>query len=265
MEILGYIATILMGFSLGAVGGGGSILTVPILVYFFKQDPQVATTGSLIVVGATSFVGALNYSRRGLVDFQTSILFAIPGLIGVSFVRGLLLPAIPEYIFSIGTYDLTKSGLILSSFAFLMMMASFSMIRPRKPAAESLNESITKKYGAVGIKGFLIGSVTGFVGAGGGFLIVPALVILLGLPMRRAVGTSLAIITFNSLFGFLVGASQTSLDWPQMSWVVVLGVVGLLLGYKITPQINEQRLKKGFGYLVLIVGVLISITQISAL
>lgn len=260
MEILGYVFAIFMGLSLGLIGGGGSILTVPILVYFFGQDGVVATTGSLFVVGATALVGAVMSARRGLVDFKTGLLFAVPSFFGVSFSRRVLLPLIPEFFSLTPDIAMSKSLLILIFFAILMIAASRTMIRSGK---KTISSGPIEPHGllSVGVKGFLVGATTGFVGAGGGFLIIPALAVLLGLPMRVAVGTSLAIIAANSLFGFLISFGDQPLAWNTLALVTGLGIAGLLAGHRFAHRVPEAALKKGFGYFVLVVGVFVLINQ----
>lgn len=259
MELLGYIAAIFMGLSLGLIGGGGSILTVPILVYLFGQDPLVATTGSLFVVGSNALFGGLTYARQGLVDFKTGLIFAIPSFAGVYFARNVLLPSIPDTIFSTPGFVLTKPLLVLAGFAILMVAASISMIRTQNKVSPDRKKSGPFR---VSSRGFLVGGVTGFVGAGGGFLIIPALVLLLELPMRVAVGTSLAIIAMNSLFGFAISAGSQPLNWDVLLTITALGILGLFAGHHLSPRVEERTLKKGFGLFVLILGLSILISQL---
>lgn len=261
MEFVGYFAALMMGLSLGLIGGGGSILTVPILVYLFSQDPLVATTGSLLVVGLTAMVGALVSARKKMVDFKTGILFAIPSFAGVFVARHYILPNLPETIYAHNGVVLTKASLVMGAFAILMVLASRAMIRS---GSSSPNEISRKSAGLtrIGWNGFLVGVTTGFVGAGGGFLIVPALVILLKLPMKRAVGTSLAIIAANSLFGFAISANTQPIVWSVLIIIAVIGAAGIFIGQALSSSINEKVLKKAFGYFVLVVGSLVLIDQI---
>ena len=252
-----------MGISLGVIGGGGSILTVPILVYFFSQDPLVATTDSLFIVGMTALFGALLSASRKLVDYKTGVLFAIPSFAGVFAARKFILPQIPDVIFSSNDIVLTKALLVMGCFAVLMIMASRAMIRSGKLAL-LVTEEVDASIGisAVALKGFLVGITTGFVGAGGGFLIIPALVLLLKIPMRIAVGTSLAIIAANSLFGFVISQSAHIIEWKLLLTISGIGVVGILIGQKFGSQVNEKLLKRSFGYFVLFVGSLVLIDQV---
>lgn len=259
MEILGYISAVLMGLSLGIIGGGGSILTVPILVYLFGRDATLATTESLFIVGMTALIGASIKARIGAIDFRVGILFAVPSFAGVFAARKILLPLIPVSIYDAHGILISKSLVILLSFAVLMIFASRAMIQ----SGNSKNTVVPAKYATLSIltKGFLIGIVTGFVGAGGGFLIIPALVILLHLPMEKAVGTSLAIIAANSLFGFVISEQNLTPEWSLLIKISAIGIIGLIIGHQIAGKLSEARLKKGFGYFVLIVGTFIAIDQ----
>ena len=252
-----------MGVSLGLIGGGGSILTVPILVYLFAQNPLIATTGSLFVVGSTAFVGALLNARKKLIDFKTGILFSIPSFAGVFVARHLVLPNLPAVIYAQHGLILTKALLVMGSFALLMVLASRAMIR----SGSAANLVIDQKSSlfSIGLNGFLVGVTTGFVGAGGGFLIIPALVILLKVPMKIAVGTSLAIIAANSLFGFTISMNEHHLDWPVLLKVTAIGALGIFIGQKFNSKVNEKSLKKGFGYFVLLIGSLVLIDQLMKL
>lgn len=261
MELLGYLSAILMGLSLGVIGGGGSILTVPILVYFFKQDAILATTDSLFIVGTTALLGAAMNARRGYVDFKTGFIFAAPSFAGVFFARQAVLPWIPDSIAGPGGLVIAKSVIILTSFAVLMIFASRAMINsggPQLSTAAPVKHSIF----SITIKGFLVGCATGFVGAGGGFLIIPALVLLLHIRMRVAVGTSLAIIAANSLFGFVISISNQPVGWWRLLPITSLGIAGLVFGHYLSPLIHENKLKVGFGYFVLVIGILILAEQI---
>lgn len=251
-----------MGVSLGLIGGGGSILTVPILVYLFKQEPLVATTGSLFVVGATAFVGAVLNGRKKLIDFKTGVLFAIPSFAGIFVARQFILPNIPDHIFSAGALTLTKSLLVMGIFGVIMLLASRAMIRSGAQVAASI-DSYQNSLLSIVWQGFLIGITTGFVGAGGGFLIIPALVILLKLPMKTAVGTSLAIIAVNSLFGFAISVEDQSFNWPLLFKIAAIGVVGIAIGQFYASKVNEKLLKRGFGYFVLVIGSLVFVDQIA--
>lgn len=265
MDFVGYLAAVIMGISLGLIGGGGSILTVPILVYLFKQDPLIATTGSLFVVGSTSLVGAILSARKKWIDFRTGFLFAIPSFIGVFSARHFILPSIPDEIISLDGFSLTKPLLVMGFFGIVMVLASRAMIQSGKATSEQIET--TSKSGKTRLltivwQGYLIGLTTGFVGAGGGFLIIPALVLGLKLPMKTAVGTSLAIIAANSIFGFTMSIGNINVDWPILFQVAGIGMLGVVIGQVYSSRMNGKLLKRGFGYLVLIIGLFVLLDQL---
>ncbi|MEN0059647.1 MAG: sulfite exporter TauE/SafE family protein [Bdellovibrio sp.] len=266
MEILGYIASIFMGLSLGMIGGGGSILTVPILVYLFGIAPILATAYSLFIVGSTALFGGLVSLRQGAVDLKTGITFAIPSFIGVYSTRAYLVPRLPDPVFHGESFTISKPLLIMIVFAILMVVASLSMIRSGPPSPSNRVLSPSVRIALIAIEGLLVGGITGFVGAGGGFLIIPALVVLVGLPMKKAVGTSLFIIAAKSLIGFLGDVQQPAvIDWQLLFIVTGIALGGLFLGMRISKNISEGILKKGFGYFVLVIGSLMLIDQIRRL
>lgn len=251
MEVAGYIASVLIGISLGLIGGGGSILTVPVLVYLFSLNTIQATTYSLFIVGATSVAGAVSYFRKGWVDFKTVITFGFPSVAAVFISRNFLLPAIPQELIRTGKITITKDTFLMLLFAILMVVASYKMIRQNKQADLKDNKS---GYLMVVLQGILIGTLTGLIGAGGGFLIIPALVGMLGMPMKSAIGTSLAIIAINSLSGFLFSLSHTSIHWLFLLGITFMAVVGIFIGSYISRRIDGKKLKPAFGWFILIMG-----------
>jgi uncharacterized membrane protein YfcA len=269
MELLGYFAAILMGMTLGMIGGGGSILTVPILVYLFQVDAVLATAYSLFIVGLTSLVGGIKYLQRQEVDIKTALIFGFPSFIGVYLTRSYLVPALPDPVFSYSNLILSKALLVMIVFSILMVLASFSMIKQSdKQKSENHKKQLspTLKFLLIGLEGLVVGGVTGFVGAGGGFLIIPALVILVGLPMKIAVGTSLFIIAAKSLFGFIGDIQrQPTMDWKLLIILSVISILGLFLGVSLSKKVSEKTLKKSFGYFVLMMGTVILIDQLRRL
>ncbi|MFC7356806.1 sulfite exporter TauE/SafE family protein [Jejudonia soesokkakensis] len=256
IEILGYVGALLIGLILGLIGGGGSILTVPILVYALVLDPVIATAYSLFVVGTTSLVGALKNMISKMVDFKTAIIFAIPAFIAVYGTRAFLIPAIPEELFSIGSFIVTKNLSIMLFFAIIMLLASISMIRNSQNETEK-NTKVTYNYPLIIIEGFIVGVITGIVGAGGGFLIIPALVLLAKLPMKKAVATSLFIIAIKSLIGFLGDIQNHEIDWIFLLSFTAISVIGIFLGIWANKFFDGKKLKKAFGWFVLIMGIYI--------
>ncbi len=264
MEIYGYIASIFMGVSLGLIGGGGSILTVPILVYLFTINPLLATAYSLFIVGLTSLVGGGFYLKKGEVDLKTGFIFAVPSFIGVYVTRAYVVPQLPDPVFNFANFSVSKPLLIMLVFAVLMVVASLSMIKSKKNNSVSTKTlSPLQKFLFISGEGLIVGGITGFVGAGGGFLIIPALVLLIGMPMKMAVGTSLFIIAAKSLIGFIGDIQhQAFIDWKFLFTISGIAIFGLFIGIFLSKKVSEKALKKGFGYFVLIMGIFILYDQL---
>lgn len=260
VEVFGYLGALIIGLVLGLIGGGGSILTVPILVYVMSVDPVTATAYSLFVVGTAALIGAIRNAQKGMVDFKTGIIFAIPAFIAVYLTRKFLVPAIPDELFSVGSFDVTKDVAIMIFFAIIMLVASISMIRGRKDDGDDEKE-VEYNYPMIVVEGLVVGGLTGIVGAGGGFLIIPALVLLAKLPMKKAVATSLMIIAIKSLIGFLGDVSNVEIDWTFLLTFTALSAGGIFIGIYLNKFIDGKKLKKGFGYFVLIMGVYIVLKE----
>jgi len=252
-QILGYIGALIVGLVLGLIGGGGSILTVPLLVYLLGYSPIVATAYSLFVVGTSSLVGAVQKHREKLVDFKTGIAFSFPSFLAVYFSRRYFVHAIPETLFSMGSFVITKNMAIMVAFAIIMIIASFSMIKNTKEPSVYKNQPYYKTF----IHGLLIGSITGIIGAGGGFLYVPALVLWTHLPMKKAVGTSLVIICINALIGFLGDLHNLYVDWTFLLSFSFMTVLGVIIGNSLSKFISNTILKKAFGYFTLLMAIFI--------
>lgn len=248
-QLIGYLGALIVGLVLGLIGGGGSILTVPILVYLLGYNPVIATAYSLFVVGTTSIVGTLQKLKNGLVDVKTGLAFSFPSFVAVYFSRRYLVPWIPDTLFSIGNLTITKETTIMVFFSIIMFMAAFSMIKSNKA---EIAVSKSQPYYKTFIQAIIIGTITGLIGAGGGFLYVPALVIWANIPMKKAVGTSLIIITINSLIGFLGDVQTLQIEWVFLLLFSLISVIGILIGGIISKYISSERLKKSFGYFVFI-------------
>ncbi|MGB1248920.1 MAG: sulfite exporter TauE/SafE family protein, partial [Chitinophagales bacterium] len=211
-EIIGYISALTIGLSLGLIGGGGSILAVPILAYLFGLDEKIATAYSLFVVGSAALVGGLRKHKEGNVDWRTAIVFGIPAIIGVSLIRYFIVPILPDVFFTVGDFNFTRRMAMFGFFALLMFVAAYSMLSSKEKKGGT--GEVKYNYPLIFLEGLIVGAVTGIVGAGGGFLIIPALVILANLEIKKAIGTSLIIIALKSLLGFLIGDALTmQIDW----------------------------------------------------
>jgi uncharacterized membrane protein YfcA len=253
MEMVGFLFATLIGITLGLVGAGGSILTITVLVYVLNISPTLSTTYSLFIVGITSFVGSIDYFRKGLVDLEKGLFFSFPAFIMVFLMRTFVMPHIPEIVYESSTLTVSKNLMVMLIFALLMIGASYSMIRSNKRPTEQISHKIS--YWMIFVEGILVGILTGFVGAGGGFMIIPAMVIFAKLPMKKAVGTSLLIITINSTFGAIGDFSAgIALDWYFLTKFAGCTIAGILLGGYLSKKIDGEKLKPAFGWFVLVVG-----------
>ncbi|MGC1243096.1 MAG: sulfite exporter TauE/SafE family protein [Chryseosolibacter sp.] len=259
MEIVGYVASVCIGIILGLLGGGGSILSIPILVYLFHVDAVMASAYSLFIVGVTSLIGAIPKYKEHLVDIHTGVVFGLPSIAAIFATRKWIVPSIPDVIFRLGEFTFSKRLLLLGLFAVLMIIASYSIIRGRKQAKAENSEWRTP---LLVTEGLLIGFLTGLVGAGGGFLIIPALVWLTGLQFKTAVGTSLFIIAINSLLGFMGDMLNYGIDWTFLLSLTALAVFGILVGNRLQKKISADRLRKAFGWLTLIMGIFMLVREI---
>ncbi len=263
MELIGYIASALIGISLGLIGGGGSILTVPVMVYLFGVPPLLATSYSLFIVGSTSLVGAINNLRKGQVNLKAAFFFGTSSIATVFLTRKFIIPIIPKNIATIGGFTITEPFLTMVLFGILMLLASISMIRDKNGVAPEEECSDCINFFKLLGYGVSIGLVTGFLGAGGGFLLIPALVLLVKLPMKKAVGTSLLIIAMNSLIGFLGDLDHFDINWRFLLEISLIAAAGIVVGGLLSKRIAGEKLKKGFGWFVLVMGVYIIIKELS--
>jgi len=273
MEIIGYIGALFMGLSLGLIGGGGSILTVPILVYLFAVDAVLATSYSLFIVGLTSLVGSVSHISQGNIHWRTAIIFGLPSIIGVYLTRLYIVPVIPKEVFHIGDFMVTKSLFLLMLFAVIMLLASVSMIRKNNPQLPTTKQQVptinynynwaAPRYPLILVEGLVVGCVTGLVGAGGGFLIIPALVLLAKLPMKQAIGTSLIVIALKSLVGFTGDLSgKEIIDWQFLLVFSSIAIIGIIAGSFFAKKISNETLKPAFGWFVLIMGIYIIVKEL---
>jgi uncharacterized membrane protein YfcA len=260
LNIYGVIGALLIGIVLGLTGGGGSILTVPILVYVLSVNPITSTAYSLFVVGSTALVGTIRNAQKGMIEYKTAFVFAIPAFIAVFLTRKFIIPSIPDVIFNFNDFVFTKDLSIMIFFAILMFSASISMIKGRKEV--KIKKDIVFNYPLIIIEGFVVGILTGLVGAGGGFLIIPALVLFANLPMKRAVATSLLIIAVKSLIGFLGDFGNIDINWSFLLSFTSISVLGIIAGIWLNNFIDGKKLKKLFGYFVLLMSIFIFIKEL---
>lgn len=264
MEIAGYIIAVLIGLSLGLIGGGGSIITVPVLVYLLKVEPVLATMYSLFVVGCCSLVGSMRAYRKDLVDIPVVFVFGSASMLSVFISRHHLVPLLPNHFFTIGSFEVTKAVFLMLLFALLMLLTSISMIRSSRrdqltvvPASHE-----QRKMLPLFLQGAGVGIVTGLLGAGGGFLIIPALVLFGRLPMKTAVGSSLTIMTFSSLFGFFSTMGQYKIEWPLLVSFTAIAVSGIFIGMKLSDRISGASLRKGFGWFVFSLAIVVLVHEL---
>jgi uncharacterized membrane protein YfcA len=258
---LGYFGALLIGLILGLTGGGGSILTVPVLVYVMGLNPVVATAYSLFIVGTTSAFGTIQNFKKGVVEIKTGLQFAIPSLVAVYLTRKFIVPAIPEILFHNTHFTLTKDTFLMVLFAVVMLFASLSMLKTKKGGIENTIPKNNNLLLVIG-KLFSVGILIGLIGAGGGFLIIPALFFIAHLPMRKAIGTSLLIIAINSLIGFTGDIGNIMIDWNFLLGFTTIAIIGIYIGIYLSKFIRESRLKKGFGWFVLAMAVFILTKEI---
>lgn len=259
MEVLGYFASLFIGISLGLIGGGGSILTVPILVYLFNVNPKLATTYSLFIVGLTAAFGAIRHYKMGNIKVKSAMYFAIPSLITLLLVRKIVLLRIPEIIPIGNSYAVSRGMVIMVLFAILMILASYSMIRKQKslPAESQIKPLQLMCIGAI------VGLITGFLGAGGGFLIIPALLFFAKMQMKQAVGTSLLIIAFNSLLGFTGDVMNgVEMDYIFLLSIAFIAGIGIFIGTFLSKKMDGAQLKPIFGWFVLVMGIYIIVKEV---
>jgi len=254
IHLAGYFLCVFIGFSLGLIGGGGSILTIPMLVFFFGVDPVIATTYSLFIVGLTAISGSVDHYRMSNIDYKTVLLFGIPSVIVLFIMRRWLLGLIPTTILQIGAWVLSKSLFIMIIFSMTMLIAGWSMVKKNK----YVHSPERLSYSRLILQGCITGAITGFIGIGGGFIIVPSLVLFAGLPMKRAIGTSLVIITINCLVGILGNIEVVeSLNFIFLTILAALAIIGILIGTWSIRFIPDKQLKPVFGWVILVLSAVI--------
>jgi len=253
IEVLGYLSALVIGISLGLIGGGGSILAVPVLAYLFSINEKMATAYSLFIVGSSALVGGVKQHFKGFVNWKIAFVFGIPAIIGVTIVRKFVIPALPDVLFAVNGFDFTRRMAMFGLFAVLMIPAAFSMLKDRKEVLDVTIKNTSYNYQLIVLEGIVVGAITGLIGAGGGFIIIPALVILANLEMKKAVGTSLIIIALKSLAGFLLGDVFTmEVNWMFLGTFTLISFIGIFIGSYLSNFVDGKKLKKGFGYFIFV-------------
>lgn len=252
--IIGYFLAIVTGMILGALGGGGSILILPIFVYIFGFDPLQAIVYSLFVIALSSTVGAFSHYKKGNVNLKIVLLFGLSSIASVLVTRKFIVPNLPDVIFTVGDFELKQSVFLLIIFALLMIGAALVMLKKNKDSKQEQQKVKISWLGLI-VQGILIGLLTGLVGAGGGFLIVPALIYFTRVSIRIAIGTSLSIIACNTSIGFLGSINDFTIDWTFLIVFASLMIVGILSGIRIAAKLDQAKLKKAFAFLILAVAV----------
>jgi uncharacterized membrane protein YfcA len=264
MIATGYLLALLMGTVLGLTGAGGAILTVPILVYFFKIKPEIATGYSLFIVGVISSITTVHYWKNKQSDLLVAFLFASPSMVSMLLTRALILPSIPDVILTNEHFVLHKDIVIMLLFAALMIAAGVFMLIPRPQMdVESVKTKMTsKKLIVLLLMSLFLGFVAGLVGAGGGFMIIPLLSLFFKFPLKIAIGTSLAIVSINSLIGFSGDLMRgISLDWLILIPFLFLSLFGIFLGTFVAKKIHPKHIRQLFGVFVILMGLTIMINE----
>lgn len=260
-QVLGFVCAFFIGLILGILGGGGSILTVPVLVYIFSLNPVTASAYSLFVVGISGLAGVIRNLNKKLINYKTGIVFAIPSFIAVYITRKFLIPELPELLFNFGNYQVSRDLGLMLFFAIIMLYVAFTMLRQnvRKASHPQIRSYSMPILAAQGI---IVGIITGIIGAGGGFLIIPALVFFARLSMKKAVATSLFIIAIKSLIGFIGDVENIQIDWSFLLIFTSISVLGILLGTFLSKFIDDKKLKRMFGWFVLFMGIFIIVFEL---
>ena len=254
VEFIAYILALFVGITLGLVGAGGSILTLPILVKIAGIEPKHATTYSLFIVGFTAMIGAINYYRKGLLHVKTAAIFVLPSVTIILLMRRIIMPMLPVDFYEFDNFILKTNTVIIVIFSIVMFFAALNMIRNKRQSNENQDiKDINFNYKAIFFQGIVIGFLTGLVGAGGGFLILPSLGRFAKLPIRLTIGTSLVIIAVNSFSGFVTDlvAIDFVLEWDFLLIFSAIAGTGIFIGMYISNYINAVQLKKIFGWFVL--------------
>ncbi|WP_282637927.1 sulfite exporter TauE/SafE family protein [Sphingobacterium thalpophilum] len=259
--VIGFLLAILVGLSMGLMGSGGSILTLPIFVYLFRIEPQYALDYSLFSIGALAIIGSITPLIKKEIDLHITTVFLVPSILSVYLTKRYLLPAIPQQVDFDNTF-ISRNHIIMLLFAFVILLSAVAMIsRKRQTAASTAHMNIVQVSKAIA-SGLLVGLITGLVGAGGGFIIVPSLVLLLGIPLKQAISTSLLIIGLNASFGLMANYHfWAHMNWPILVIFTLITLIGLQLGNKWKGRLDTMRLQGMFAYFLISIAVLILVFE----
>lgn len=251
MEIFALLLWIFIGLLFGLMGAGGSILTLPILVYLFRIDVSTATLYSLFIVGTTSLLGAFSYMRQGLFDRKAALDFGLPSIVAVVVTKMCIDPIIPAVFFTFGGKEFTKATFLMCLLSVIMLTSSYRIIRDRYSRVRKEEPDVVAHHSQkLTMNGILVGVLSGLIGIGGGFLIIPALILFCKLPIKQAVGTSLTIIAVQSLAGFLSGYRAQPVNWSLILPITSVAILGVILGTALSKQVDAERLKIGLGWFI---------------
>jgi uncharacterized membrane protein YfcA len=257
-EIIGYIASLLIGLSLGLIGSGGSILTVPVLIYLFGVDAITAAGYSLFIVGITSTIGSIDKWQKKLINIRTALLFGLPSIITISITRAYFIPFVPDIIVENSHLTLSKSSAMMILFSMLMVVAALKMLNNK-----TINEHHESNNYKLIFQGSMVGIISGMIGVGGGFMIIPVLTLYANVPINIAVGTSLLIIAMNATIGFFAGVDFNSTNWMLIISILFVSIIGLYIGNYLSSKTDNDFLKKLFARFVLLIGIIIFIYELT--
>lgn len=261
LEIIGYISALFIGLVMGLTGSGGSILSVPVLAYLFGFDEKVSTAYSLFIVGMTAVVGSQKVLKEKQVNFRLILYFGIPAVLGVLLSRRVILPLLPDELFQIFDYVISRRMFVFGLFASLMLIAVYTMFYKSKIELEQTTSKV-KFHPLLLTEGMFLGIFMGLVGAGGGFLLVPALMLIARLPIKKSIGTSLVIVCMNSLSGFFLGDFfYIEINWGFLLSFTFLSLIGIIVGGKLVNLVNPEKLKKGFAYFILTMAIFVFLME----
>ncbi|MDM1295458.1 sulfite exporter TauE/SafE family protein [Sphingobacterium sp. N143] len=260
--IIGFILAVLVGLSMGLMGSGGSILTLPIFVYLFHIEPQYALDYSLFSIGILALIGSIRPLKKNEINLKTTAIFLVPSLFSVYLTKRYLLAAIPEQ-FNLAGVEISRNHTIMLLFSAVIIISASAMVTQRKQVKTVAVIMNSVQIAKITLVGFLVGIMTGLVGAGGGFIIVPALVLLIGIPLKQAIATSLFIIGLNASFGLVANYQlMEHINWPILILFTLITLIGLQIGSKWKERLDTIKLKGIFGYFLLGIGTLILISEI---